>query len=108
VGLKAPPYDPNMKHADIFKKYLFNNHTVQYYFSKSAKGTTRKILGLNYFYNLRVPIPPLKEQIKIANYLDEKTQKIDNITQTISKKIELLKEFRKTLINDVVTGRVKV
>ena len=53
-------------------------------------------------------IPSIKEQIKIANYLDEKTQKIDNITQTISKKIELLKEFRKTLVNDVVTGRVKV
>jgi len=53
-------------------------------------------------------MPSIKEQIQISNYLDEKTQKIDNITQTISKKIELLKEFRKTLINDVVTGRVKV
>jgi len=98
----------SVKFDDIFKKYLFNNHTVQYYFSKSAKGTTRKILGLNYFYNLKMPIPPLQEQTQIANYLDEKTQKIDNITQTISKKIELLKEFRKTLVNDMVTGRVKV
>ena len=58
--------------------------------------------------NFIIHLPPLKEQIQIANYLDEKTQKIDNITQIISKKIELLKEFRKTLINDVVTGRVKV
>jgi restriction endonuclease S subunit len=43
-------------------------------------------VSINYFYNLRVPIPPLKEQIQIANYLNEKTQKIDNITQIISKK----------------------
>ena len=52
--------------------------------------------------------PKKQEQIQIANYLDEKTQKIDNIIETIQTKIALLKEFRKTLINDVVTGRVKV
>jgi len=40
--------------------------------------------------------------------IDEKTSKIDKIIETISKKIDLLKEFRKTLINDVVTGKVKV
>lgn len=92
-----------------FKKYLFNNSFVQYYFSKSAKGTTRQILGLNVFDNLKIPFPfGRKEQITIANYLDEKTQKIDIITKTIDKNIEVLKEFRKTLINDVVTGKVKV
>ncbi len=91
-----------------FKKYLFNNQYVQSYFSKSAKSSTRKILGLTVFDNLRVAIPPKREQTQIANYLDEKTQKIDNIIETIQTKIALLKEFRKTLINDVVTGRVKV
>ncbi|SFV61184.1 Type I restriction-modification system, specificity subunit S [hydrothermal vent metagenome] len=60
------------------------------------------------FDNLEFISPPLKTQIKIANYLDEKTQKIDNITKAIKTKITLLKEFRKTLINDVVTGKVKV
>ncbi len=91
-----------------FKKYLFNNQAVQYYFSKFAKGTTRKILGLNHFDNLKVAIPPFEEQVEIANYLDEKTKKIDTISETIEKKIATLKEFRKTLINDVVTGKVKV
>jgi len=73
-----------------------------------AHGSTMKHILKSDFDNLEILFPPLKEQIQIANYLDEKTQKIDNITQTISKKIELLKEFRKTLVNDVVTGRVKV
>ncbi len=59
-----------------FKKYLFNNQYVQSYFSKSAKSSTRKILGLTVFDNLRVAIPPKREQTKIANYIDEKTQKI--------------------------------
>jgi type I restriction enzyme S subunit len=52
--------------------------------------------------------PPYEEQVEIANYLDEKISKIDSIAEVIGKKIEVLKEFRKTLINDVVTGKVKV
>jgi type I restriction enzyme S subunit len=92
-----------------FKKYLFNNDFVQEYFSKSATGTTRKILGLNTFYNLPVVFPPtIEEQTAIANYLDEKTQKIDAIVSNIGKQIDTLKELRKTLINDVVTGKIKV
>src|SRR5690606_24654866 len=50
---------------DSFKKYMFNNDFVQSYFSKTAKGTTRKILGLNDFNSLCVIVPPLKEQILI-------------------------------------------
>jgi type I restriction enzyme S subunit len=52
--------------------------------------------------------PSEEEQIKIANYLDNKTNQIDQIIKTIQSKITLQKEFRKTLINDVVTGKVKV
>ena len=49
-----------------------------------------------------------QEQTAIANYLDEKTQKIDAIVTNIAKQIDTLKELRKTLINDVVTGKIKV
>jgi len=55
-----------------------------------------------------MPQPPKQEQIQIANYLDEKTSKIDIIISKINDQIETLKEFRKTLINDVVTGKVKI
>lgn len=92
-----------------FKKYLLNNDFVQYYFSKSASGTTRKILGLNIFYNLPVLLPPtIEEQTQIANFLDQKTQIIDSIVNNIQKQIAVLKELRKTLINDAVTGKIKV
>jgi len=53
-------------------------------------------------------IPPHNTQQEIATYLDEKTNKIDQIIKTIEKKITLLQELRKTLINDIVTGKVKV
>ena len=55
-----------------------------------------------------IVFPPLKEQTAIANYLDEQTGKIDAIVSNIETQIDTLKELRKTLINDVVTGKIKV
>ena len=45
---------------------------------------------------------------EIATYLDHKTQTIDKIVGNIQSQIATLKELRKTLINDVVTGKIKV
>jgi type I restriction enzyme S subunit len=53
-------------------------------------------------------VPPYEEQQAIANYLDTKTAHIDRIVDTINTQIDKLKELRKTLINDVVTGKIKV
>ena len=53
-------------------------------------------------------LPSFEEQKTIADYLDTKTTQIDQIIQTINTQIEKLKELRKTLINDVVTGKIKV
>jgi type I restriction enzyme S subunit len=60
------------------------------------------------FKYVPVLLPPLSEQKAIADYLDKKTAQIDQIIQTINIQIEKLKELRKTLINDVVTGKIKV
>jgi type I restriction enzyme S subunit len=49
-----------------------------------------------------------KEQEKIVKYLDDKTSKIDNSLEEIESKINHLKEYKKTLINDSVTGKIKV
>jgi type I restriction enzyme S subunit len=51
---------------------------------------------------------PFLEQKAIAHHLDSKTAQIDQIIQTLNTQIEKLKELRKTLINDVVTGKIKV
>jgi type I restriction enzyme S subunit len=58
--------------------------------------------------NLRVISPSIAEQTAIANYLDEKTAHIDRIVAAINSQIDKLKELRLTLINDVVTGKIKV
>jgi len=53
-------------------------------------------------------MPSLLEQKAIADYLDTKTAHIDRIIETIKTQIDKLKELRKTLISDVVTGKIKV
>lgn len=55
-----------------------------------------------------VPSPPFVEQQEIAEYLDEKVTQIDSIITTINSQIYQLKDLRKALINDVVTGKIKV
>lgn len=52
-----------------------------------------------------IPVPPLEEQKEIAAYLDEKCAKIDAILEKINTEIERLKELKRSLINEVVTGQ---
>jgi type I restriction enzyme S subunit len=74
-----------------------------------GKGFTRINLKIEKVNNFSITIPSTKaEQTAIANYLDEKTGKIDSIIINIKNQINNLTELRKTLINDVVTGKIKV
>lgn len=70
--------------------------------------TLRSTMTYDLFSQLQVPVPPKNEQTQIAEYLDKKTSQIDKIVESINNQIEKLKELRKTLINDVVTGKIKV
>jgi len=65
-------------------------------------------VSINKVKEFLVLLPPKAEQTKIATYLDHKTQTIDKTVGNIQKQITTLKELRKTLINDVVTGKIKV
>lgn len=67
-----------------------------------------KMLNQKLIANAFVIHPPKSEQEEIANYIDHKTATIDAIASNIGKQIETLKQLRKTLINDVVTGKIKV
>ncbi|RLC38667.1 MAG: restriction endonuclease subunit S, partial [Candidatus Nealsonbacteria bacterium] len=58
--------------------------------------------------NIKIAWPPLPEQITIANFLDKVTLKIDKTIKLIEKKIELLEEYKKSLIHHTVTGKIDV
>lgn len=63
----------------------------------------RKVINLETFMSIRTPLPPLEEQKKIADFLDEKCKKIDYFIAKQTKFIELLKEQKQVLINQATT-----
>ncbi|MBE7629571.1 restriction endonuclease subunit S [Tenacibaculum piscium] len=86
-----------------FKKYFTNNHTILNEFSKKGTGSIRKTLNRNDFRNIMVLLPPLSEQTKIAEFLDDKTKKIDEAIAIKTQQINLLKERKQILIHKAVT-----
>lgn len=56
----------------------------------------------------KVFIPPLKEQNDIIKYLDKKVSEIDTISTLTQQAIELLTEYRSSLISAAVTGELNI
>lgn len=99
------------------KKFL-NNGYYKYLFKcqKFISEMQTSIVGIREGKNISyeelkysfLPIPQIIEQQKIAQFLDEKTAKIDQAIALKTAHIEKLKEYKSVLINDVVTGKVRV
>jgi len=81
---------------------------VRCHFEVHSKGITRFGLGKSIIENLFVNLPPLSEQQQVVEYLDEQTKKIDTTIDKETQRIELLKEYRQSLISEVVTGKIDV
>lgn len=88
--------------AEFLFRYI-QSSPVRFYFAECANGITR--FGLKKFHieNLRVLLPSVEEQKRITRFLRMNTKKIDNLKTKVRRKIELLKEQRKSLINHCVT-----
>ena len=57
---------------------------------------------------VKLPIPPLYEQLKIVEHIKAKTEGIDFSIYNAKRMLTLLQERKQIIINDVVTGKVKV
>lgn len=92
-----------------FVNYMMLSANYRSQLITEGKGFTRINLKMEKVTDFIVYLPPTKqEQTEIATYLDHKTSTIDKITTNLQTQITTLKELRKSLINDVVTGKVKV
>ena len=68
----------------------------------------QQVVNLSDWNEFFIITPPIFEQQQIVEYLDVQTQKIDKTISIEEKRIELLKEYRQSLISEVVTGKRKV
>jgi len=58
--------------------------------------------------NIKVPVPPLGEAESIAAYLDKRCSVIDRIIEKKQNELRILKEQKKSLINEYITGKKRV
>jgi restriction endonuclease S subunit len=73
-----------------------------------ASSSTLPIFNQTQTKNIIIPIPPISEQLEIANFIEIKTTEIDTIIYQTEKEIDLLKEYKTALISEVVLGKVDV
>lgn len=73
-----------------------------------ADYTTLPILNQSKTKNLDFAVPPIEEQKLIVDFIQKETKIIDSKIKKIKKLIDLLTEYRSTLISDVVTGKINV
>ena len=56
---------------------------------------------------MEVPIPKIETQKEIVNYIEKNTRKIDQAIHTVQQEIELIEEYKKSLIYQAVTGKIE-
>jgi type I restriction enzyme, S subunit len=78
------------------------------YIFETAKYTTMPILNQEETKNIPVLLFGVREQIDIVKYIENKTQIIDQTIDRIKKEIDLITEYRTSLISAVVTGKIDV
>ena len=90
-------------------RYLFYSIiSVKNYLIYKAEGGGQPNISQDKIKNTWLPIPPLTEQQAIADYLDQRCSEIDELIALKQQKIEKLKEYKKSLIFECVTGKRKV
>jgi type I restriction enzyme S subunit len=77
-------------------------------FDLIVNATAQPALSLGTMNNIAVVIPPLYEQQSIVSFIEQELAKIDLVIAQIEKEIELIQEYRTTLISDAVTGKIDV
>ena len=98
---------------------IINNNVSKYVYNFLHSLDTTKVLykfgtglrqNLNFsdFKHLQIPKPPKEEQRNIVDYIENITKKIETAISLKQQEIEKLKEYKSSLINGVVTGKVKV
>ena len=100
-------------HQRVYRLYNFkvNSNFLFYYISnlfpsvmdKGSAQSTVPSVRLPMLLNFEVCFPPLAEQQRIADFLDEKCSEIDSIRSDIQKQIDILNDYKKSVITEAVT-----
>ena len=98
------PTNINSRYLGYMVKSEYFTNLVSAY----SVGVSYPAINSTDLINLDIVIPPDDEQKQIADYLDKEISNINNIINNVSHNINLLEEYKTSLIHHVVTGKIDV
>lgn len=115
-GVTSPDYRVfALNREDICSKeyylYIFQlcyKHKIFFGLGQGVSNLGRWRLQTDKFINFELPLPPLEEQLAIAEYLDRKCVEMDTLITKKQAIITELENYKKSLIYECVTGKVEV
>ena len=96
------------KELPEFLAYSFQTTYAKCFINTSVIGGTIPTISQEKINNYIFPFPPKTEQQAIVAYLDKEMQRFDSAITNCQRQITLLQERKQIIINEVVTGKVKV
>ncbi len=114
-GIVSPAYGVyRQKIANTFNseylEYLLKTTKYIEHYNRVSTGLHSSRLRFygHMFFNMKLGFPCLDEQSEIIVRIKNQTSKIELAVENLANQIEKLKEYKTTLINDAVTGKIKV
>ena len=109
-GVTSPAYSQFVMNKDNHSGYynyyyLMVDHTKAIlHLAKNLRHSfTEEQLG-----SISAPVPPIEEQVAIEKFLDQKCSEIDSLISDKKKQLEILADYKKSLIYEYVTGKKEV
>ena len=109
-GLSSPAYSQFVLHDNAAAEYFYYYYLMVDYTKEllhMAKNL-RHSLTEDQLGAIPVPVPPITEQKEIAAFLDSKCSEIDGMIAEKKKQIDMLEQYKKSLIFEYVTGKKQV
>ena len=103
-------FEPEKNIETKYFELLFHTNIYKNVYAGASNGMTIGLQNLSNqnFYDVKSIVPPHSEQIKIIEHCDFISEKSDSIISCKQQEVAKLKEYKSSLINGVVTGKVKV
>lgn len=96
---------PNLKFYNELLFYIFLSGRP---YLGLGKWGTQLNLNTDTIGCIHIPVPPMKEQESIVQRLEKKLQPVDSAIAKAKREIDLLREFKQSVITEAVTGKIKV
>lgn len=101
-GVIRPYKDLNPEYIGHF----FSSKQYRDRISKLARGTNINNIKQEHFESIKIPIPPINEQRRIADKLDRVLARVDAANEHLSRVAPLIKRFRQSVLEAAISGRL--